>query len=126
MVSVYNWLRLQGRDGADVYDCETDIGRAWETAPSSDPDMDEVAWWIASGTEVVDSVGADVTADVWGFVLRELPLIRKYARAWSGLEVDGTDEGVANGVLLVMMLMTGEAAADSYPWLAAMLRGFMG
>lgn len=127
MVSVGEWMRADGKELVDVYDVSEDIGRAWGL---SDPEypcfegMDEVNDWIIDGVRL-DAVNrdGDVVADVWAFVEDNLALLSEYAREWTNLRVDGTDDGIANGVDVVMYLMSGEAAVDSYPWLAERIAG---
>ena len=122
MVSVGEWMRAHGKELADVYDVSEDIGRAWGL---TDPDYpgfdgeDEVTEWILGGVELasVDRDG-DLVADVWSFAERNLGVLSEYAQEWTYLTVDGSDDGIANAVDIVMYLMSGEAAVDSYPWLA--------
>ena len=120
MASVYDWMVAEDVDDVDVYDCDLDMGRAWGLPYGTEAER-AVQAWILKGCEVVDSSSYDVTADVWSFVEANLPLFQEYAREWTGLRVDRTDEGVANGVVLAMFLMSGEAAAASYPWLESRL-----
>lgn len=117
MTTVMEWLEAHGEEDVDVYDCEVDIGRAWGL-PYGDEDVRAVQGWILGGVSVTGADCGALEADVWGFVLRNLAVIRRYASEQTRLKVDASDEGVANGVLLVMMLMSGEAAADSYRFLA--------
>lgn len=122
MTSVGEWMRAEGKELMDVYDVSEDIGRAWGLTDPEYPGfdgMDEVNDWIIDGVRLERvTVGGDIVADVWGFVVENLALLSEYAREWTYLEVDGTDDGIANGVDVVMYLMSGEAAVDSYPWLA--------
>lgn len=127
MTSVGEWMRANGKELMDVYDVSEDIGRAWGLTDPEYPGfdgMDEVNDWIIDGVrlERVTRDG-DLLADVWSFVEENLALLSEYAREWSWLVVDGTDDGIANGVDVVMYLMSGEAAVDSYPWLAERIRG---
>ena len=127
MVSVGEWMRAEGKELVDVYDVSEDIGRAWGL---TDPDYpgfdgeDEVAEWILGGVELasVDRDG-DIVADVWSFAEEHIGLLADYAEAWTYLTVDETDDGVATAVDIVMYLMSGEAAVDSYPWLAERIAG---
>ena len=127
MISVGEWMRAHGKELADVYDVTEDIGRAWGL---SDPEypcfegMDEVNDWIIDGVrlERVDCDG-DLVADVWSFAEEHIGLLAEYAEEWTCLTVDETDDGIANGVDIVMYLMSGEAAVDSYPWLAERIAG---
>lgn len=120
-------MRTHGKELADVYDVSEDIGRAWGL---TDPDYpgfdgeDEVAEWILGGVrlERVDCDG-DIVADVWSFAEEHIGLLADYAEAWTYLTVDGSDDGIANAVDIVMYLMSGEAAVDSYPWLAERIAG---
>ena len=121
MVSVADWMRANDTDCVDVYDSELDMGRAWGLPDPESPCFDgedEVCGWIVESVEVVEEWETSVCADVWSFVERNLALFSEYAREWTYLTVDRTDDGVANGVMCAMFLMSGEAALDSYPWLA--------
>lgn len=120
-------MRAHGKELMDVYDVSEDIGRAWGLTDPEYPcfeGMDEVNDWIIDGVELrsVDGDG-DLVADVWSFAEEHIGLLADYAEAWTCLTVDGSDDGVANGVDIVMYLMSGEAAVDSYPWLAERIAG---
>lgn len=127
MVSVGEWMRAEGKELVDVYDVSEGIGRAWGLTDPEYPGfdgMDEVNDWIIDGVRLEGvTIGGDIVADVWGFVVENLALLSEYAREWTYLKVDGTDDGIANGVDVVMYLMSGEAAVDSYPWLAERIAG---
>ena len=122
MTSVGEWMRAHGKELADVYDVSEDIGRAWGLTDPESPGFggeDEVTEWILGGVELVRvDCDGDLVADVWSFAERHIALLADYAQEWTYLTVDGSDDGIANAVDIVMYLMSGEAAVDSYPWLA--------
>lgn len=123
MTSVMEWMESRGVEDVDVYDCEVQIGRAWGLPYDGVEGMETVQGWILNEVNVVDLDCGDVVADVWGFVIRNLGILQRYASEWTSLKVDASEEGLANGVVIVMALMSGEAAADSYGPLARTLRG---
>jgi hypothetical protein len=123
MTSVLEWMASEGEDLVDVWDFWVSMGRAWGL-PYGTPAERTVQDWILRQCQVEEAdADGSIYADVWDFVKNNLELMSGYARIWTGLAVDDSEEGIANGVALVMYLMSGEADLDSYPWLAERVEG---
>ena len=125
MASVYEMMRLMGKDGVDVYDdVYDDEGACWDAWEDGPRLIGAVFRYVMEHTEFSKGVdgpyGVHFVAKVSGFVREQMDVLGPFSRVWNDpwYQVDGSEDGVESGISTVHALMLGNYPEEAYEELA--------
>ncbi|WII08846.1 hypothetical protein O8W32_06635 [Methanomassiliicoccales archaeon LGM-DZ1] len=132
MITIAELLRLRGGDDFDVYDSvvETGFECAYEQhIPDRDKQDDEdyyydfVCAWIQERIAVERIYKDSVTADIWGFVEKHIPLFRKISEhATISYQVRGDDDdSITAAIAICQCLEVGDWPCKDYGRIAKLI-----
>ncbi len=125
MTSVYDAMRIMGKDGVDVYDdIYDDEGACWDVWDDGPRAEGAVYRYVMEHVAFVRGVesqhGVHFLAEVSRFVEGNMDVLGPFSKVWndSWYLVDGSDDGIESGISTVHCIMAGGYPEEAYEELA--------
>ncbi len=125
MTSVYDAMRIMGKDGVDVYDdIYDDEGACWDVWDDGPRAEGAVYRYVMEHVAFVRGVesqhGVHFLAEVSRFVEGNMDVLGPFSKVWNDpwYLVDGSDDGIESGISMVHCIMAGGYPEEAYEELA--------